>query len=486
VDIVAPVDDELYEGLQPPELWRHFRALNAIPRASGNERAAREYAQSVVEAAAGEWTVDQRGNAVARIPGSLAGPVVAVQAHLDMVCESAPTVAFDCLTDPIVPRREGDVVYATGTTLGADNGIGVAAALALVSEPDLTHGPLELLFTVEEETGLHGALGLDIGLLSAELLVNLDSEDDRALTVGCAGGAELVLELPFTPEPAPSGWKSIELRVSGLTGGHSGMQIAERHASAIVLLVALLDELRTSGVKTRLASIDGGSAHNAIPREATARLLVASEIATALAPRIEQLYDSWRADEPELAIELLDSKPIDSVLAPATASSLLSLLAQLPHGVLAMSADFDDTIATSANLALVASEQERVEIVTSIRGLEQASLDALGERIAALATEAGAGARTVSGYPGWEPRPGSALLQLAEGAYRSVYGHDPRVVVVHGGLECGAIVAKKPELDAISFGPLIEDPHTPTEHVYAHSVSETWDVLLALLVSVAS
>jgi dipeptidase D len=482
---VAAVDDELYEGLQPPELWRHFRALNAIPRAPGNERAAREYAQGVVEAAGGEWAVDERGNAVARIAGSLEGPAVAVQAHLDMVCESAPTVAFDCLTDAIVPRREGDVVYGTGTTLGADNGIGVAAALALASEPGLVHGPLELLFTVEEETGLLGALALDIGLLGAELLVNLDSEDDHALTVGCAGGAELVLDLPYEPAPAPSGWQSIELRVSGLSGGHSGMQIAERHANAIGLLVELLEELRGGEIPTRLASIDGGSAHNAIPREASARLLVSSEITGVLAARVEQIYESWRADEPRLAIELSAVEPIETVLEASTASSLLSLLARLPHGVLAMSDDLDSTIATSANLALVASEPGRVEIVTSIRALARASLDALGEQIAALAAEAGADARTVSGYPGWEPRPSSALLQLAERAYRSVHGRDPEVVVVHGGLECGAIVAKKPELDAISFGPRIEDPHTPTEHVYARSVSDTWDVLLALLASVA-
>jgi dipeptidase D len=305
--VARVIEQGPYAGLEPSELWRHFAALNAIPRPPGREAAARDYVRRVAEQAGAEWLTDAKGNAVARVVASPGreGPAVAVQAHLDMVCETASDTAHDCETDPIIARREGEVVQAIGTTLGADNGIGVAAALALLSDPAADHGPLELLFTVEEETGLHGASALDISMLGAELLVNLDSEDEDALTVGCAGGADTKLVLPVGREPAAAASHGATLRVSGLRGGHSGVRIHEPHANAIKLAARALARLGDSGLRPRIASLSGGSAHNAIPRDAVVELALPAAASVADASEaLAELRREWQQREPGIAIEL--------------------------------------------------------------------------------------------------------------------------------------------------------------------------------------
>lgn len=473
-----------YVGLEPTPLWQHFAALNAIPRPSGHEEAAREYVRQVAEAAGSASATDSRGNLIARVEATdgFDGPTVAIQSHLDMVCESADGVEHDCEHDPIVPRRDGDWILASGTTLGADNGIGVAAALSLLSDPATAHGPLELVFTVEEETGLHGAAELDVSMLNAQALINLDSEDDRALTVGCAGGADVELALPLAREAAPPGWHGVELRVSGLSGGHSGMQIHERHANAIVLAATVLDRLAREGVDFRLQSIDGGSAHNAIPRNASARLAVAGETAErAIAEAFAELRSAWTAAEPEIELMLLDGATVSDVLPTATAAVLVRLLLELPHGVIAMSERFEGTVETSANLATVHTEVEQARVSTSVRSLKEDELRETRERIKAMALAAGAAAELGSGYPGWEPRESSPLLASTVAAYREVYGRDPSIEVLHGGLECGVIVSKKPELDAVSFGPLIQSAHSPDERLEASTVVGFYSVLTKLL-----
>jgi dipeptidase D len=479
-----------YEQLEPVALWQHFAALNAIPRPSGQEGEAREYVRGVAEAAGASWAVDARGNAMVRVParGAPDAPVVAIQAHLDMICESADGVAYDPGRDPIVPRREGDLILASGTTLGADNGIGAAAALALLSDPPAVHPPLELVFTVEEETGLHGAADLDVSLLRAEALINLDSEDDRALVVGCAGGAGVTAELPVEREPAPPGSQGAEIRVSGLSGGHSGVQIHERHANAILLLRAVLDRLREAGVELRLAALDGGSAHNAIPRSATARLALTGEGAEqAVARAASELRGEWGDDEPGLAVELVSAGgDVEAVLSAGTATALAGLLGSVPHGVIAMSERFEGTVETSANLAIVRTGAERIEVLASVRSMRERSLRDVQDEIRTSAEAHGATAESSGGYPGWEPREGSPLLALAGAAYREVHGHEPRIDVLHGGLECGVILSKAPGLDAISFGPLIEGAHTPGERVRASTVSDTYRVLLKLLAGLAA
>jgi dipeptidase D len=472
-----------YRGLEPVALWGHFAALNAIPRPSGHEAAAREYARGVAEAAGAEWEVDGFGNAVARVGPSdgSGGPAVAVQAHLDMVCESAPGVEHDCERDPIQPEREGDLVLASGTTLGADNGIGVAAALALLSDPPPAHGPLELLFTVEEETGLHGAMALDASLLHAEALINFDSEDDGALTVGCAGGADVKLALPLEREPVPAGWRCVELRVSGLAGGHSGMQIHERRANAISLAARALGGLPEAGEELRLVSIEGGSAHNVIPREAVVRLALANEDGErVLSAALAALREEWGEAEPDLELTL-EAVTSAEAISPARSALLVGLLRELPHGVIAMSERFPGTVETSTNLAIVRSESDGIRLLSSVRSLKPEALEAVRDRIVGLGEAAGASAEAEAGYPGWEPRERSPLLDATVAAYIELHGREPRIEVLHGGLECGVIVAKKPTLDAISFGPLIEGPHTPGERVHAATVADAYRLLVALL-----
>ena len=444
--------------------------------------------REVAESAGAEVSQDAYGNVLVRAaarPGAAALPPVAVQAHLDMVCVAAAGVAHDFDRDPIVPCRDGDTVSARGTTLGADNGIGVAATLALLTEDDLVCGPLELLFTVEEEIGLLGALHFDTSLLRAGSLINLDSENDRALTVGCAGGAEVMLKLRLERKSLDPGWDCAELRVSGLSGGHSGVQIHEHRANATKLLVSVLKRLIRGGVDLRLASVAGGSAHNAIPTEATALLAAPSgamaQAATIAAEFTAELRREWGEDEPGLSIELSPVESPGPFADRAGSVDLLDLLRDLPHGVVAMSPRFEGTVATSANLALVRTEGETVEVLVSARGLSSSELDATVTQTKLLGERVGASSEMTGGYPGWEPREDSPLAAAATAAYERIHGEAPAMEVVHGGLECGVLVAKRPDLDAISFGPLIREAHTPQEHVYAGTVNDTWRLLLALL-----
>jgi dipeptidase D len=485
---------EPYTGLEPPEIWRHFAALNAIPRRPGHEAAAAEYVRGVAAAAGAECMTDARGNVLVRSPATARASseeVVAVQCHLDMICESAPGVEHDFDSDPIVPRRLGEDIFASETTLGADNGIGVAAALALLTEPTLLHGPLELLFTVEEEIGLLGALHFDVSLLAARRLINLDSEDDEALTIGSAGGAEVQLTAPLRRERMDGERRCAELSVSGLTGGHSGVQIHEHRANAIKLLASALGRLLEGDLEAGICSLVGGSAHNAIPREAVARVAIApdaidraAEIVAALG---EELEREWGEDEPGLsiALRLLESAPPASADHDASAA-LVALLEDLPHGVIAMSSRFEGTVATSANLALVQSESESIEILSSVRSLSATELEETTSRICQLAARAGSSARLSGGYPGWEPKADSPLLGATTTAYEHVHAHPPRIEIVHGGLECGVFVSRKADLEAVSFGPLIMDAHTPREHVRAASVASTWQVLVTLLGELAA
>ena len=487
-------DDDPYAGLEPAELWRHFAALNAIPRPPGHAAAAREYVKQVADAHGAELLQDERGNALVRVSGrgGLAdAKPVAVQAHLDMVCDSAPGVQHDFTRDPVLARRDGEKISARDSTLGADNGIGVAAALALLTEPGVPCGPLELLFTVEEEIGLYGALALDATMLRARSLINLDSEDDDALTVGCAGGADVKVRLALEREPLDAGWSAAELSVSGLTGGHSGVQIHEHRANAIKQLVALIDRLRAGGVDLRLCSLTAGTAHNAIPLAAAARLAIASgaieRTREIVAEAASALTGEWSVDEPGLTIAVreLDS-PAQEAAGAAASDRLLRLLRELPHGVLAMSEDFPGTVATSINLAMVSTDGAQVEVQTSARSVSAKVLAVVVARVARVARENGASAQLEGGYPGWEPRPDSPLLAAAARAYERVHGTQPKIEVVHGGLECGALIAKVPGLDAVSFGPRIREAHTPREHVYASTVTGTWRVLVTLLEELAA
>jgi dipeptidase D len=485
-------DSAVYEGLEPAELWRHFARLNDIPRPSAHEGEARSYVRLVAEEHGLTHRTDARGNLVVLVPARGAapdGPVVAVQSHLDMVCEKRSGLEHDFLKDPIRPRRVGEWIFASGTTLGADNGIGAAAALSLITDPRVSHGPLELIFTVEEETGLHGASALDGSLVGSRLMINLDSEDPDALTVGCAGGASVYCRLSASWEAPEEGSIGIQVKVGGLKGGHSGVQIHEKLANAIKLLVGALVSARDAGVRFQVGSIDGGSAHNAIPREAAALLALDAESLPELESCMKGLLGSlgaeWGEAEPDLALGHREVGVPNHVMSHSDCDLLLGFLEHAPHGVLVMSTHFPGTVQTSCNLARIGRAEAAVEVLISVRSFIQRELEAQSIGIIGLAGRFGGAATIGDAYPGWEPDPDSRLLKLAEREYRKVNARPPRVEVIHAGLECGVIAAKLPGMDAISFGPLIRGAHSPDEGVLAPTVMPVWELLKALLRALA-
>lgn len=486
-----------YTGLEPVEVWKHFAALNAIPRPSAAEEAARQYVRRIAEAHGATWQCDARGSIVVRVAATTPNPTtsnqstsVALQSHLDMVCEKRPDVEHDWARDPIQPRRDGDWIFGSGTTLGADNGIGCAMMLAALTDPNLQHGPLELLFTVEEETGLHGAHELDANLISAPMLLNLDSEDPDDIIIGCAGGRTATLQIPLETETADqSTLIAHELVVSGLKGGHSGVQIHEPLANALKVLSGVLGHLHERGCEFRLSALSGGRAHNAIPRDAKAQLVF---------PAAQQeLFDSavhfaaaatvalWVEDEPGLRIEAHPIAFPDQIFKPHAHDTLLALLEEVPHGVLAMSERFEGKVQTSCNLASV-DTQNAIEVQVSYRSFVESELARMQNQLTDLAAQNGIDIELRDGYPGWEPAAESQLREIARAAFAHVNGREPMVQVIHAGLECGLITAKRPGMDAISFGPLIRGAHTPEEGVCIPTVAASWNLLRELLARLAA
>jgi dipeptidase D len=493
VDIRSSIDDT-YIGLEPREVWRHFSTLNGIPRPPGGEEGVRSYLRSLADARGAAWAIDDFGNMVVRVVAARVrgdAPPVAVQSHLDMVCEGKPGVRYDPASDPIRPRRVGDLIYADGTTLGADDGIGVALSLALLTTPEMRHGPLELLFTVDEERGLHGAANLDLGLLHAKTLINLDGEDASQLIVGSAGAQDSVVRLPLAYELLPAGeWRARRLIVSGLRGGHSGLDIAERRANAIKLIVDSVGAMRSAGVPLPLVAVRGGSARNTIPRHAEVDVALATEQEELFAQTVRalarRLKEEWIEDEPALAVEVHSLPDPNAILAPESDGALMELLTEIPHGVLATDAE-SGCVTASCNFAHVAIEEGAAVVLVSSRSFVDGDMDGVQETLARIVARLGGEAEVASRYAAWTPRHSDGmLLRIAVGRYREAYGREPKVQTVHAGLECGTIVAKLPEIQAISFGPSIGGAHTPDEHLSIPSVLPTWRLLTGILESLAS
>jgi dipeptidase D len=480
-----------YANLEPAEVWRHFGALNSIPRPSGHEDGARAYVQRVAEEHQAMWKTDARGNIVVRVPprgGKDSSPVVVLQSHLDMVCQKRPDVTHDFLKDPITPRRLGDQIFASGTTLGADNGVGAAMALAVLTAPGLTHGPLELLFTVEEETGLYGAANLNPELIRGRRLINLDSEDPKEITIGCAGGAGTSIFLDLKFEDLPTDFVVREIIVTGLKGGHSGIQIAEPLANSLKLLSRVLEAVATAAPQLRLISVDGGTAHNAIPRDAhgvVAYPAAASEaFEAAFRKAVESIKREWIGHESGLSISHKAASASQVQTAESSAATR-QLLRELPHGVHRFSERFAGKVETSSNLAEVHTAAAELDIHVSNRSFLAGEMQSAQDRVARVAKSVGARIQVRDGYPGWEPRAESPLREATITAAARVYGQSPVVEVVHAGLECGILSEKLSGLDAVSFGPLIGGAHTPEEWVSISSTKETWKVLVELLKELA-
>ncbi len=467
-----------------------FEQLSRIPRPSGGEERIAAWLQSWAVERGLATRRDEIGNLVLVVPatpGHEDAPIVVLQGHLDMVCERTPDAPIDPATEPLVLVREGDWLRADRTTLGADNGIAIAIAMTVLEDPGAVHPPLELLFTVDEETGLSGATNLDPEMLEGRILLNIDSEDEGVLTVGCAGGrqTDIVLSLAWEPIERPLH----RLRVHGLRGGHSGVDIHEHRANANKLLAAALEAL-TEDDGVRVASLQGGTAHNAIPRDAQATIAVVDPDATRtrLAALEAALREQHGDQEPGLSLSLDETGQLGhELLTRDRQQAAIALLLALPHGVAAWSPDIEGLVETSNNLATVTTDRGagHLAIVSSQRSSVQAQLDALVDRVEAAAASTGAQATTDAGYPGWEPDMDSSLLALCKATYAARFGTAPVVEIIHAGLECGVIGERCPGMDMISLGPTIQYPHSPEERLNLPSLDKVYPYLVDLLGSLA-
>jgi dipeptidase D len=481
------VTSDTLADLEPRLVWDHFLALTEIPRPPKQEEEARARVLGWAAERNLPAEVDEAGNVVVRVPASSgreAAPVVILQSHLDMVCERDPDSPYDPREGRIHVVRDGDWVAAEGTTLGADNGIGVAAAMAVADDPELAHGPLELLFTVSEEQGLDGAKALDPGLVSGRRLLNLDGTSDGALTVGCAGSAHTFARLQLALEPLPAGYATFELRVSGARGGHSGSDIAKGRVNAIKALGRVLSRVHM-GRPLRLASLDGGVSRNAIPRDAHAVVALPGEEEDGLRALAEEekstLRDQYDSSEPDVVLAIERGEVAEGAAGEQATGRAFDLLAVLPSGVIAMSPQLPGTVVTSTSLNVAGTEDGVLTFASMTRGASAPALEEVVSTIEAAARLAGAEIEVQRSYPPWRPDLDSELLATAGGTYARLFGSEPKLEVVHGGLECAVIGSKLPGVGMISIGPEIVGPHAPGERLSISSTERFYRLLGALL-----
>lgn len=476
----------LLTGLDPQTLWDYFSELSKIPRGSKQEAAAAAWVAEQGRCLGCEVERDAVGNVLIRkraTPGREGRPVTCLQAHVDMVCEKNEGTSHDFACDPIQLMRDGDLLMADGTTLGADNGIGVCAALAVLASQDIQHGPLEVIVTIDEETGLTGANGIQPGWLKAKYLLNLDSEEEGFLTIGCAGGVDTIATRKLAMGVPKTGTRPYRLKVFGLRGGHSGIDINAGRGNAIRLLAQVLNAMK-SEFDFQVASIQGGNKRNAIPREASAYLFLdpAKEASFKAALALHEIH--WKANcgafDPGLAFALEPSQAIQ-VMSDLDAIAIINILLALPHGVEAMSPDISGLVQTSTNMGVIDVSDGTVEVNLLTRSSMDASKLALTQRIEAIFALAGFESHLSGGYPGWKPVPEASLVKLINGVNQQVFGKALKIVAIHAGLECGLIGEKYPDMEMVSFGPNMWDVHTPDEHVSIASVGAFWKLLVAVL-----
>ena len=479
----------LLESLEPQTIWSYFLELSKIPRGSKNEAVAADWVADQARALGCDVERDEVGNVIIRkkaTPGREGHPTTCLQAHVDMVCEKNEGTEHDFLKDPIQVWRDGDLLRAKGTTLGADNGIGVAAALAVLASQDIAHGPIEALITIDEETGLTGAFGLQGGRLKAKFLLNLDSEEEGFLTIGCAGGEDTIITRNLTHAALPAGSRALRLKVFGLRGGHSGIDIHAGRGNAIRILAQVLGVMKPA-FGFSLAAIKGGNKRNAIPREASATLLLDPSKEQAFRAALAEHEAHWRAalgaHDPGLHLAL-EPGEATQIMSDADADAIVRLLLALPHGVEAMSPDIPGLVQTSTNMGVIETRKGEVEVNMLTRSSINASKSALSERIAAICALGGFNSHVTGGYPGWKPEPKASLVQVVQDANQKVFGKPLEIMAIHAGLECGLIGEKYDGMEMVSFGPSMWDVHTPDEHVSVPSVGNFWKLLVAVLEAV--
>ncbi|RLF43144.1 MAG: cytosol nonspecific dipeptidase [Thermoplasmata archaeon] len=470
--------------LEPKIVWKHFDEIRKIPRCSKHEEKIREYIVNFAKQHGLEYQVDKAGNVVVRKPASSGmenKPMVVLQAHMDMVCEKNKDVDHDFSKDPIKVKIEGEWVTAEGTTLGADDGIGVATALAILEDKNLKHPPIEALFTVDEETGLTGAFALEKDFLKGRTMINLDSEEFGIIYVGCAGGGDSTIKLAVKKEKVPDGMKVMHVFVKGLKGGHSGCDIHEQRGNAIKILARILWKVKKE-MEMRIIDISGGDKHNAIPREAEATVAVkdAERFREIVNSEAKDILEEIKPVDPDMKVEISEAKGEEG-LDKESSYKVIDLLYALPHGVLAMSYDIPDLVETSTNLAKVRLEGDKVTVVMSSRSSSKTELQATRDRIRAIAELAGAEVEEGSTYPGWKPNLDSKILKIAKEVFKEMFGKEPEIKAIHAGLETGVIGEKFPGMDMISIGPDVRNPHTPDEKVHIGSVEKFYRYVAKIL-----
>ena len=475
------------QELQPSGIWKSFYSLTQIPRPSKKEAKVIAFMKQWGEDHGLETMVDECGNVIIRkpaTPGMENRKGVILQAHLDMVPQKNDGNPHDFENDPIETHIEDGWVKANGTTLGADDGLGAAAAMAVLEATDLEHGPIEALFTIDEETGMTGANLLKPGVLQGDILLNMDSETEGELYVGCAGGIDNIGTWTPSYEDVPNGMIAYKLFVKGLKGGHYGMDINLGRANANkVLNTMMLMAAEKYGL--RMACIDGGSLRNAIPREAMA-IVVVPEAKKAEFEEYASEYEAivkeeFEGIEPEMAILCEPAEMPKQVIDLTTQDNIFCAIARYPNCVIAMSNDFEGTTETSSNLATIKMDEGKIVCASLTRSLVDADKDKLAEQIRKNLTDNGAEAYSTGDYPGWKPNPDSPILNTMKAVYKEKFGKEPKVMVIHAGLECGILGSKYPHWDMVSFGPTLVHPHSPDEALLIESVQPFWDFLVETL-----
>lgn len=474
-------------SLQPASVWKFFHEITQIPRPSKKEGKMIDYLMETGRKLGLETMKDEAGNVLIRkpaTPGKEQVTPIIFQAHMDMVCEKNSDVDFNFETDAIRTRIDGEWLKAEGTTLGADDGIGVAMALAILESKDIAHGPIECLFTVDEETGLTGAYALQKDFLRGKMLLNLDSEDEGQFFIGCAGGKNTEITIDFEEEDVPKNSKAFRVMVKGLQGGHSGDDINKKRGNAIKILTRILHEA-TFAYDAELAHIDGGNLHNAIAREASATLVMQSHLEEEFTNYIRTFGETVRHElknsDAGVVVEITPAELPKKVIDNYTQCDLVQALYACPHGVLAMDQDIEGFVETSTNLASVKTVGKQIKIVTSQRSSIESKKDDAANMVASAFELMGAEVEFGDGYPGWSPNGDSKVLKLMKQAYRNLFQKDPQVLVIHAGLECGLIGEKYPEMDMISYGPTLRGVHSPDEKLLIRTVQEVWDLTLEFI-----
>ncbi len=479
--------NEAILNLEPAKVWYFFKEILNIPRPSKKEGKIIEYLLRFGKERRLETLQDEVNNVLIRkpaTPGMENRKPVVLQSHIDMVCEKNSDRVHDFENDPIEAHIEDGWVTADGTTLGGDDGIGIATELALLDSDDIEHGPIECLFTVDEETGLTGAFGLKPGFLKSEILLNLDSEDEGQLYIGCAGGQDTLAWLPYQKQAVPNGYEALKIRVSGLKGGHSGDDINKGRANAIQLLNRFLWTYKDK-FDIKLSLFDGGNLRNAIAREAYAIAVIPKGKAPLVISEAkgfeEMCQNEYHATEPGLSFSVTETDMPETVIDDNDFIKLINTLYACPHGVIAMSQDIPNFVETSTNLASVKFEDENILITTSQRSSVESEKDDVTNRVVSVFNLAGARSETSDGYPGWTPNPNSEIMELTKRTYKKLFDVEPKVLAIHAGLECGLIGDKYPEMDMISFGPTLRGVHSPDEKLEIASVEKFWTLTLEVL-----